>query len=60
MSAHFFGCESVACGYHRDFYIEGLKRKERLEMYMRPNRFRCSMQHNRETCVIIAFAHVIE
>lgn len=43
MSAHFFGCESVACGYHRDFYAEG----KRLKMYMRPNRFRCS------TCNII-------
>lgn len=51
----FFGCESVACGYRRDFYAES----KRLKMYMRPNRFRCSiMQRNRGTC-IIAFAHVI-
>lgn len=50
MSAHFFGCESVACGYHRDFYAQG----KTLEMYMRPNRFRCSiMQHNRGTCVLL-------
>lgn len=48
----FFGCESVACGYRRDFYAEGKRTKA--HAYMRPSRFRCSvMQRNRGTRVLL-------